>query len=194
MDNLAHHLTLVKEQEAYHDKLGRKFSDVPWRQSLHEKTAARFRELANFLVQSQQTGDLRQRQNLDGLALTPEDVEGLPPELVRELSISDTDKLEFTVLGILREGGGVLNLDRILIALYRKTGEVFKRNTTTSKLYRMIQKGLIFPVSGRKGVYSIEEIDAAQQTDLLSPVVNSEFNAASTPPTPATPDGLVPLP
>jgi len=188
MDNLSQHLTFVKEQEAYHEKLSRKFEEQPWRREMHVSTAEKFRQLANYLVQSDSNGGQRRRQALDNLTLTPEDVEGLPPELVSELSISDADKLEFIIIGALRDAGGVLNLDRILIALFRKTGEVFKRNTTTSKLYRMIQKGLIYPVNGRKGVYSIDEIETKESGDLLAPFEPSAANAASTPPTAGTPD------
>lgn len=194
MDNLSQHLTFVKEQEAYHEKLSRKFEAQPWRRDIHFSTAEKFRQLANYLVQSDNNGGQRRRQALDNLTLTPEEVEGLPPELVNELSISDADKLEFIIIAALRDAGGILNLDRILIALFRKTGEVFKRNTTTSKLYRMIQKGLIYPVSGRKGVYSIDEIETKEGDDLLTPFEASTVNAANTPSTAGTRDAPAPPP
>ncbi len=183
MDNLSQHLTFVKEQEAYHEKLSRKFEAQPWRRDIHSSTAEKFRQLANYLVQSDNNAGMRRRLALDNLTLTPEEVEGLPPELVNELSISDADKLEFIIIAALRDAGGILNLDRILIALFRKTGEVFKRNTTTSKLYRMIQKGLIYPVSGRKGVYSIDEIETKEGGDLPTSFEVSRTNAANTPST-----------
>jgi hypothetical protein len=72
-----------------------------------------------------------------------EDIEGLPPELMQELSISDADRLEFTIVGIINEAGGLMSLDKIIIGLYKKSGEIHKRSTLTSRLYRMIQKNLI---------------------------------------------------
>ena len=159
MSTVTPHLTFVKEQQAYHDKLSRKFASEPWRHELHKKSVEKFSALAEFLVQSEAGASSRRNQDLQNLTLTPEEVEGLPPELVAELSISEADKLEFLIIGAIKEAGGMLNLDRILISLFRKTGEVYKRNTTTSKLYRMIQKGLLFPVGARKGVYSIDPVD-----------------------------------
>lgn len=92
------------------------------------------------------------------ITLTLEDIEGLPPELMQELSISDADRLEFTIVSIINDAGGILSLDKIIVGLYKKTGEVHKRSTLTSRLYRMIQKSLIYSVPYRKGIYSTQEL------------------------------------
>ena len=38
----------------------------------------------------------------------------------------------------------------------RETGEVYKRNTITSRLYRMIQKGIIYPVGTRGKIRAVQ--------------------------------------
>ncbi len=88
------------------------------------------------------------------MSLTLEDVEGLPSELMQELSISDSDKLDFAIESIMNEAGGVLSLDKILIGLWKKTGEIHKRGNLTSRLYRMRQKGTIHAVPNKSGYYS----------------------------------------
>jgi hypothetical protein len=74
--------------------------------------------------------------------------------LIRELSISDADKQEFAIVGIINDGGGILSLDKIMVGIFRKTGEVVKRTATISRLYRMAQKGLIYSVPLKKGFYA----------------------------------------
>lgn len=93
--------------------------------------------------------------SLEGDApLLPGDLAGLPKELMDELNLSDSDQQEITLLEIMEELGGVATLDRLLVAWYRKQGEVLKRRALTSRLHRMVSKGRLFSVRGRKGVYS----------------------------------------
>lgn len=101
-----------------------------------------------------------------GLSLTPADIDGLPPELIQELSISDTDMAEFAIISIMNDAGGIMTLDKILIALYKRTGEVNKRTTVNGRIYRMVQKGSLFAVPGKKGVYSTKQI-----TDLEADLI-----------------------
>jgi hypothetical protein len=98
------------------------------------------------------------RKQADAIALRPEDVLGLPEELLAQLSLTPGDKQDFEIAEIVRKAGGVLSLDHILIALYRKTGEIHERTKLNSRLYRMTTKDLLYPVPGKKGVYSIHRI------------------------------------
>jgi hypothetical protein len=90
------------------------------------------------------------------LSLNEEDVQGLPQELIKELSLSDGDRTEFAILNILEESNGISTLDRLLIGLYHRTKEIHKRDKLVSRLYRMAQKNLIYSVPQKKGVYSLE--------------------------------------
>ncbi len=169
MDILGKHVPFVKEQMANQEKLARRYSDDIGRAEFHRKALISFQSLIDDIDMAQKEIDSRKKPHdsaLRQLALTPDDLEGLPQELISELSISDADKLEFAILGVIEEAGGILTLDRILINLYRKTGEIFKRNALTSRIYRMIQKKLIFPVGTRKGIYSTFEVEG-EQADIF---------------------------
>jgi hypothetical protein len=45
-----------------------------------------------------------------------------------------------------------------MVELYKRTKEVPRRNTMTSRLYRMAGRGMIYNVPGKKGVYSTFEL------------------------------------
>ncbi len=106
------------------------------------------------------TPPLPQRLNLDW-----EEIEGLPPEVLEELSISESDRTKFNIISGIRAMGGVASLDRIIIYLYKQHNDLQKRGPLNQRLYRMVQKELIFSVPRKKGVYSsspMSEEDAAK--------------------------------
>ena len=164
MINIARHLPFVNEQAQVHDKLSERYGLQPWRVDRHHHSAATFREIAKDLQDAQRELDecARQTQTIGTaykrMSLTLEDVEGLPPELMQELSISDSDKLDFTIEAVVNEAGGVASLDKILIGLYKKNREVHKRSIIISRLYRMRQKNTIFAVPNKSGFYSTKPL------------------------------------
>lgn len=87
--------------------------------------------------------------------LNYEEIKDLPEELLKELSISKG--LERTILDILNDAGGAMSLDQILIALYKKTNQIHTRNKMNSFLYRMLKKGWLYSVPGKKGIYGINK-------------------------------------
>jgi len=101
------------------------------------------------------------------LGLSWEEIHGLPQELLEELSISESDKTEFNISSLITELGGVASLDRLLVALFRQTGEITKRAALNQRLYRMVQKELIHSVPGKKGVYSIRPISEEDADKLI---------------------------
>ena len=64
--------------------------------------------------------------------------------------------------------GGVLSLDKLLIGLYKKTGEIHKRQALVSRLYRMSQKGVVFGVANKKGFYATRELSDEEIEKLFS--------------------------
>jgi len=84
------------------------------------------------------------------------------------------DKGETVLLNILEARGGIASLDQILVSLYKKTGEVMKRTTVTSKLYRMVQKGTVFPVPIKKGIYSTSKLSDEDVSRLFGVEVSSD--------------------
>lgn len=163
MSNLQKHHSFVKEQFGFHIRMAERFSDTPHRRKLHLATAQEFRDLADALTETEkELEELSQRPKVNSsspstLSITKQDLEDLPEELIKELSISDSDLIEFMICELAEDNGGMISLDQILIGLYKKNDEVHKRATITSRLYRMGQKGMIFGVAGKKGVYSITQ-------------------------------------
>lgn len=85
------------------------------------------------------------------------DISDLPEELIRELSVKRTDELEDQILTIMRacDGGHDVNLDQILVGLFRKFRVVQTRKFLQNKAYRMYKKGLVYPIPGKRA-YSLE--------------------------------------
>ena len=83
------------------------------------------------------------------------DVSDLPPELIRELNLP-TDKLESQIMALLRFMGEPVDLDQILIGLYRRFGVIQKRRFLQNKLWRMVKKQQIYKMKDRRGLYALE--------------------------------------
>lgn len=81
------------------------------------------------------------------------DLSDLPPELVKELTGIKVDDLEEQLFTIIKSGDEV-DLDAILIELYRRFRVVQTRKFLQNKLWRMAQKELVYSVPRRKGVYT----------------------------------------
>ncbi|TMJ01428.1 MAG: hypothetical protein E6G97_16225 [Alphaproteobacteria bacterium] len=164
MDIVAKYAPFVNDQIELQDRMANRYVHQEWRRDRHLRTQQVFRNLLDDLVLLQSRAaeslhrDIKPANVMRNITLTLEDIEGLPPELMQELSISDADRLEFTIVSIINDAGGILSLDKIIVGLYKKTGEVHKRSTLTSRLYRMIQKSLIYSVPYRKGIYSTQEL------------------------------------
>lgn len=177
MSIIEKHLPFVKEQQNVQEKLAKKFEADSWRAERHLKSALRFKELAEdmALLESPNKKTISQ----GNIFLSLKDIEGLPEELIKELSFSDSDKMEFTIAGIIDEAGGVLSLDKILVGVYYKTREVIRRNVLISRLYRMAQKGMIFSVANRKGIYSTREMSEDEIKKLFGQEEDFEPSNAS---------------
>ena len=90
-------------------------------------------------------------------------LEGLPPELREQVRIGDTEKFEASVLKLLRGANGQpMLLDNILIGLFLQDGEKYKRQQLNNTLYRMVQKGQIESVPGKKGLYVAKTADVVE--------------------------------
>ncbi|WP_435103625.1 hypothetical protein [Arhodomonas sp. AD133] len=94
----------------------------------------------------------------------PEEIDELPPELISQLSLSKSDREEMKIVQVLNDAGGTLSLDRLLIELYRATRDIYQRRQLTQRLYRMISKGMVRAVPGRKGVYTTDPGETEEET------------------------------
>jgi hypothetical protein len=90
------------------------------------------------------------------------DLSDLPPSLLKELSGLRTDDREQQLYTIIGSADGEVDLDAILIELWRRFEVEETRKFLQNKLWRMAQKGMIWTVPGKKGVYS-----ATKPTDIV---------------------------
>jgi hypothetical protein len=180
VDIVGRHLSFVKEQATIQEKLARKFEEQPWRKNLHEESAAQFRSLVDDIVIAQRLiNDAvdtveRSRTAVKNLSLTSEDLEGLPKELLKELNVTEADTQEFMLERIIETAGGILSLDKIIIAIFKETGKIEKRSAITSRIYRMIHKGIIFPVGNKKGIYSTHRLSKDDIERLFAAAIVEE--------------------
>lgn len=94
------------------------------------------------------------------------EIEDLPEELQNELSFKPSGT-DYQIPKIINDNGGIASLDKILIELYKRTGEVTKRSRLSSKIYRLTNKEFVFPVPGKKGVYSTKNLSEKQVAQLF---------------------------
>ena len=170
---LVQHIELVKDQLAFHERQAVKFQREPHRAKVHARTAEGLRTLLADLLQLQDWQIAHpnwmtvSNRKAKRLALSWEEVDGLPKEVLDELSVSEADHAEFNIASAVRALGGVAALDRIIVYLYREFGEVQKRTSLNQRLYRMTQKGMLYSVPGKKGVYSSEPMTEEEAAELL---------------------------
>lgn len=176
MSILNKHFPIVKEQLEFHQRMAEKYVTQPFtntfRATLHKTTAEKLGALYADLVEADlalnapapEPAAPRVRSPLQ-LSLSFEELSGLPQELLDELT--GADKIEFAIINAIEDAGGVITLDRLLIALYKKTQEIHKREFITSRLYRMAQKNLVYNVPGKKGIYSTEQLSAEDFAKLF---------------------------
>lgn len=98
------------------------------------------------------------------------DLSDLPPELMAELSGIKVDDLEQQIYTIIKSGGGEVDLDAVLIELFRRFKVIQTRKFLQNKLWRMAQKGLIYSVAGKKGIYSADAATADTAARSSAPV------------------------
>lgn len=186
----SHIQAFVNHQVAFHASKAAEYQHhAPKRAERHANTAKEFADIAAWIPTAIEAINLRDQhaQHLKDvqatsdslmtlkeviapkqqqLALSFEDIEGLPEELLAELGLSDGDRLDFAIGRMVEQAGGVLSLDRLLIAIFKETGEVQKRDNLNQRIYRMTKRGDLFAVPGKKGVYSNVELTEEQASAL----------------------------
>jgi hypothetical protein len=164
MGKIDKYVDFVKEHVALQHKLAKKYEDSPFRKNQHLDSAKGFSDLGQFLaeIQKKGTGDTsylnRGDSPLKRLHLTFEDISDLTEDQLRELNLTEADRQDLVVEHMIAQNGGIYSLDKIMVDLFRQTKEFPKRPTIISRLYRMVGKGMIYNVPGKKGVYSTYEM------------------------------------
>lgn len=111
-------------------------------------------------------------------ALPPElgNVHDLPSDLLKELSIANTDELEDQIVTVINSYGGEASLDQILVGLFRKFKVVQKRRFLMNKLYRMV---MVWSVAGKKGVYTLtepEDVEDEEPSIDIDAIFNNDID------------------
>ncbi len=91
------------------------------------------------------------------------DFSDLPDELFEELSIIKPDELTRRLFITVKSYGEKATLDQIIVALYRKFGEIYERRLVQNKLYRA--QG-IYQVKDEKGMFTTDAAVARGQDDF----------------------------
>lgn len=142
-----------QEQADFHEKQSTRSNLKPERQNKHVRLANKFKDAVTALSGSQQPEHAPAQGDL--FRIDPYDVSDLPEELVNELTIPKSDNDEVRMVHLLRLAGRPLSINEIMVGLFRKFGDVSKRTTVNSRLYRMANKGDL--VSMDKGVYALAD-------------------------------------
>lgn len=125
----------------------------------YKKRARQFQELADFIK-----NNYSQPSSLSSsIYISPDDIRDIPPELLAQLNISDSEKQDFQIIEAIDSVGGVASIDKILIAYYHRTKEIFDRQKLMAKLYRMSVKGVVYSHPSKKGVYSTKLIEEKER-------------------------------
>jgi hypothetical protein len=155
MNSVTDYIEFVKKQIEYQDRRAVVTRSDAKKRDFHIEAAHMFRGLLSFLENQSNTPLSTIDVDVDPSGtLVPKELLGLPPELIKELSGGGLDKQEMLIYELIESAGGTLSLDRILIGIYKRSGEIVKRPHLTAKLYRMSQNGKLFRVPQKKGVYT----------------------------------------
>jgi len=162
--SIAQHLPLIKEQISFHKYQSGKLANPMKKQrqaELGEKFAALASEIEAISEQS-----LEPLSTLsDSPTVTAKDLVGLPKEVVDNLNLTESDLFEFEIVRIIDRLGGSSNINKLIIALYRETGENHPRGPLATKIYRMVQKGMLYSSMEGKGIYTTD-VSKSKETDV----------------------------
>lgn len=168
MTSLEDYIAFVKKQISYQDRRALMTHGDSKKNPFHVENAKQFRIILKFLesLSNEPTTISQLKSAINPTApLLPKELVGLPQELIDELSAKGTDPQELLIMDLIESAGGTLSLDRILIGIYSKSGAIMKRPHVTAKLYRMIQKEMIYTVPKKKGIYTTEPISKSSTTN-----------------------------
>lgn len=155
--NVQEGFEFIGNQANYHDAMSIKFLSIgnDKDHKKHHALGQQFAALNNLLEDL----TLRLTPAPSQINILPSELEGLPPELIEQLS---ADNLEMEFLKIIEAHDGTISLDRLILAYFKQHGVVVSRRKVTAKLYRMTKSGTIHSLGG-KGIYSLYDPESPQK-------------------------------
>jgi hypothetical protein len=162
-------IDFVNTQAAFHERKAIEYQGNK-REWLHKRTAETFRALQRDIEGLRVATILRRPAGINPLAVSQNDISGLPPEVLQQLlNRPENDRLESEIVDIINGAGGTLLIDHIIIGLYKRTKVAHERAQLVSKIYRMNKKGLIYSAPGKKGVYTTIPPSNAAHANMEEP-------------------------
>jgi hypothetical protein len=98
--------------------------------------------------------------------LSPEDLEGLPDDILNKLGLRTSETQELLIKRILKRLGGAATIPKICVEIYKETGDTPDRNTLGAKLYRMSLKGSLKSSVLGCGWYCLPDHESANDTAI----------------------------
>lgn len=86
--------------------------------------------------------------------LTVNELAGLPPQLIKELGINKSRRIDIAIYSYIKTQG-TASISQILLHIYKELDLILGRANLTGRLYRMRKRGDIF-VTTKKGVYTTQ--------------------------------------
>jgi len=157
MNDFTRFVSFVKSQAKFHADRAQGNASHPSRQEFHAGIAATFHELTAFLqdlASKPLDAGPTESPEKSNILISAKEFKKLPDEVIEELGLSDSARLDMTLESIIEQNGGTASLDRIIVDLFHETGEVHVRAKVNARLYRMIKRGRIAREPGVKGVYT----------------------------------------
>lgn len=164
MSNIQNHIKFVKSQAEYQSLRASHFTSQndEVRANAYQNRYQQFLELSQFIEDNCGNSHVS-----SSIYVTPQDLIGLPEEVIRELNISESDRHDFFIMNIIEKLGGVASIDKIIIGAYRDSEEILERQKLNARLYRMSSKELVYSHPNRKGVYSLKEIIEEETKEVV---------------------------
>ena len=164
MSNIAKIIEFVQSEIEFHERKQSELAPTnQWASQKHQETASNLTEVLNWIVDNKDKSESQLESDL--FYINPLELDDLPEELRKELSVSDSDLYDAQVLELLRIAKRPISLNELMIALYRKYEVQHKRAAITARLYRLVNNEQI--ASPVKGTYTLPQYMPDPIVDLF---------------------------
>lgn len=153
MESIADVVEFCKSQGAYHAKKSAWHRMTPEQAAKHKQLAEQFSGAVNLLVTMPAKITAGALDQADLFALDPFALDEFPDELVNELAISRADQEDAQIVQLFRIARRPLNINEVMVGLFRKFQVQSKRTALSARLYRMASRGDLS--NPEKGIYAL---------------------------------------
>lgn len=162
--NISDALEFLNNRIQFHQSRAKRFNRNSHPSKQHERTAQQHRDLITLLkslqVNATQKPVVSNETAQDDLfSLNPLKLDDLPEELVDDLNLSKSERRDAEILELFKIAERPLNINELMVGLYRKYEQRPKRNALSARLYRMAQRDDVHSVPHKKGLYAIGPLE-----------------------------------